>query len=64
MKSNRGDTDIENRFVDTVGEGKGKMDRDISFEIYTLPYGKQIASGNLVYNAGNSNLVLCDYQKE
>ena len=29
-------------------------------ETYTLPYIEYIASGNLLYNAGNSNLVLCE----
>ena len=29
-------------------------------ETYILPYVKQIASGNLLYNIGSSNLVLCD----
>ena len=32
-------------------------------ETYTLPYVKQIASGNLLCDAGSSNLVLCDYLK-
>ena len=31
-----------------------------SLETYTLPYIKQIASGNLLYEAGSSNPVLCD----
>ena len=29
-------------------------------ETYTLPYVKQTASGNLLYDAGSSNQVLCD----
>ena len=29
-------------------------------EIYTLPYVKQTASGNLLYESGSSNQVLCD----
>ena len=29
-------------------------------ETYSLPYVKQPASGNLLYDAGSSNLVLCD----
>ena len=29
-------------------------------ETNTLSYVKQITSGNLTYDAGNSNLVLCD----
>ena len=31
-----------------------------SMEAYTLTYVKQIANGNLLYDTGNSNLVLCD----
>ena len=29
-------------------------------ETYTLPYVKQIASGNLLYDAGSSDELLCD----
>ena len=29
-------------------------------ETYTLPYAKETASGNLLYDAGNPNLVLCE----
>ena len=35
-----GDTDIENRLVDTVGERKGGMDWETSIETYLLPYVK------------------------
>ena len=31
-----------------------------STETYTLPYVKQIASGSLMYDAGNPKPVLCD----
>ena len=31
-----------------------------SIETHTLPYEKLIAVGNLLNDAGNSNLVLCD----
>ena len=31
-----------------------------SAETYTLPYVKQIVSGNLIYDVGSSNPVLCD----
>ena len=34
--------------------------RETGIETYTLPYVKQIASGNLPYDAGSSKLVLCD----
>ena len=43
------------------GEGEGEMYGESNMEIYTLPYVKQIASGNFLYDAGNSNLVLYDY---
>ena len=35
----------------------------ISMEPYTLPYVKQIASGNLLYDLGSSNLVLFAVQR-
>ena len=46
--------------VDTVGEGVGETNGDSSIETHTLPYIKQIASGNLLCDTGSSNLVLCD----
>ena len=36
-------------------EGEGKTHGESSMEAYTLPYVKQIASGNLLYDSGNSN---------
>ena len=51
-----GDADTENRLVDTgVGEGEDEMNGESSMETYTLPYVKQIASGNLLHNRGGSN---------
>ena len=44
------DTDIQNRLVDTVGEGEGGTNGENSIETYTLPCVKQIASGNLLYD--------------
>ena len=37
------------------GEGEGGTNGESSLDIYTLPYIKQIASGNLPYDSGNSN---------
>ena len=48
MQGISADTDIENRLVDTVGEGEGRTNGEDSIETYTLPYVKQIASGNLL----------------
>ena len=50
MQSGSRDTDIENTFVDTVGEGKGEVNR----ETYGLPYVKEIANGKLSYNTRGS----------
>ena len=44
----------------TVGEGESGMNGESSMETYTLPYVKQIANGNLLYDVGSSNQVLCD----
>ena len=51
--------DTKDRLLDT-GEGEGGMISENSIETYTLPYVKQIASGNLLYDAESSNPVLCD----
>ena len=36
------------------------MNGETSLEAYTSLYAKQPASGNLLYEAGGSNQVLCD----
>ena len=54
------DAGIKNRIVDMVREGEGEMNWESNIETYTLPCVKQIASGNLLYDAGSSNLALCD----
>ena len=46
--------------MDIAGAGDGEMSGKSSIEIYTLPYIKQIASGNLLFDTESSNLVLCD----
>ena len=60
LHSGNRDTDMENRLVDKVGEGEGWTNWERSMETYILPYVKQRASGNLLYEAENSNPVLCD----
>ena len=47
----------------TFGHGGRRRGWDVwenSIETYTLPYVKWIASGSLLYEAGNPKLVLCD----
>ena len=38
FQGGNGDSDIENRLVDTVWEGDGGTNRESSMETYTLPY--------------------------
>ena len=40
--------------VDTVGEGEGGTNSENSMQTYTLPYVKQIASGNVLCDTGSS----------
>ena len=50
--------------MNTVWEGEGGMIWENSIETYTLPYAKQIASGSLLYDAGNPKLRLWDNLEE
>ena len=65
MSSSRGPSQPRNRnhisFVSCVGgQVLYRCGHLGSPKTYTLPYVKWIASGNLLYNAGSSNPVLCD----
>ena len=40
MRDSKRDTDVKNRLLDSVGEGKGKMIRENSTETYILSYVK------------------------
>ena len=48
----------------TEGEGDGGTNRRSSIETYTLLYVKQVPSGNLLNDTGNSNLVFFDNLEE
>ena len=55
MQGSNGDADIEKRLMDTLGSwGKeeGGMNGESSMEIYTLPYVKSTANGNLLHDSG------------
>ena len=54
LQGSNGDADTENRLVDMVTEEKGGDEvREQHWNIY-IPYVKQSASGNLLYEAGSS----------
>ena len=48
MKGRNRDIDVEDRHVDTVGEGEGGMNWEIRIDLYTLPCVKLIPSGNML----------------
>ena len=54
------ETDTKNNLVNTVGEEEDGTNGNSSVETYILSYVKQIASGNLLYDAESSNLKVCD----
>ena len=44
MENRKRDTDVQNRLLDSVGEGKGEMFQENSIETYLLSRVKQITS--------------------
>ena len=60
MQGNKRDTDVKNRLLGSVGEGKGGMIWENSIETCILPYAKQMTSASLMHEAGHSKPVLWD----
>ena len=60
MQGSKRDTDIKNRFWDSVGEGEDGMISENSTETCILPYVKQSASTGLMHETGCSGLVHWD----
>ena len=53
MQGRNGNTDLENRLVDTAGEEKRGTNGESRINIYTLPREKRIAGKELLYNTGS-----------
>ena len=60
MQDSKGDTDVKNRLLDSVGEGKGGAIWENSIETCTLPYVKQMTSASSIHEAGDPKPVLWD----
>ena len=60
MRDSKRDTDVKNRFLDPVGEGKGGMIRENSIETCISSYVKQIVSPGSMHETGCSGLVHWD----
>ena len=54
MRDSKRETDVKNRPLDSVGEGKGGMIWENSIETCMLPYVKQITSPGLMHETGHS----------
>ena len=52
MQNRKGDTDVQNRLLDSVGEGKGGMFRENSIETCILSRVKQISSPGWMHETG------------
>ena len=60
MQDSKRDTDVQNRLLDSVGEGEGGMFRENSIETCILSYVKQITSPGSIHETGCSGLVQWD----
>ena len=60
MRDSKRDTVVNNRLLDSVGEGKGGMIWEDSIETCILSYVKQIASPGSMQETGCSGLVHWD----
>ena len=57
MRDSERDTDIENRLLDSVGEGEGGMMWENGIETCIISYMKQIASPGSMHDTGCLGLV-------
>ena len=60
MQDSKRETDVKNKLLDSVGEGKGWMIWERIIETYILPYVKQMTSPSLMHETGHSKSVHWD----
>ena len=60
MQNRKRDTDVQNRLLDSVGEGEGGMVWENDIETWVLPYMKRITSQGLMHETGCSGPVHWD----
>ena len=60
MRDSKKDTDVQNRLLDSVGEGKVVMIWENGIETCIISYMKQIASPGLMHDTGCLGLVHWD----
>ena len=60
MQGSKGDTDVNNRLLDSVGEGECGMIWEKSIETCTSPYVKWMTNASSMHEAGHPKSVLWD----
>ena len=60
MQGRNGEADVENRLVNTTGEGDGGTNGESSTETYPLPNVEETANGKLPQSAGAQPSALCN----
>ena len=60
MQDSKRNTDVKNRLLDSVGEGKGGMIGQNSIETCILPYVKQMTSPSSIHETVHSKPVHWD----
>ena len=60
MQGSKRDTDVNNRLLDSVGEGEDGMIWENSTETCILSYAKQMTSPSSMHETGHSKPVLWD----
>ena len=60
MRDSKRDTNVKNRLLDYVGEGKGGVTWENSIETCISPYVKQMSGASSMHEAGHSKPVLWD----
>ena len=60
MQGSKGDTDVKNRLLHSVGEGEGAMIWKNSIETCMSPYIKHMTSASSMHEAGHPKQVLWD----
>ena len=63
MRDRKKDTDVKNRLLGSVGEGKGQMILEKNIETCILSYVKRIASPGSMHETGCLGLMHCDDPK-
>ena len=58
MQGSKGDTDVKNRHLDSVGGGEGGTIWENSIETCILPYVKQMTGASSMHEAGHSKPAL------